>query len=389
VKAAAARSTEGATLDAVRQVARDVRGALGKVPPDLAFFFLSSHHAPEMEEAVALLAKELKARHLIGCSGEAIIGGAEEMELVPAMSLWAASLPGAEIRTGHITLEQTPEGFAFPGLPEIPEEPASLILLGEPHSFPVDDFIARLGEDCPRLQVLGGMASGARSPGENRLFLGPEVITDGAVAAAIWGRVRVRPLVSQGCRPFGKRLVVTKADQNLILELGGKPAFEKLREQLEAMKPSERALLDRGLHLGIAVDAKKEHHDRGDFLVRGVMGISRENGALVVTDHVKPGTTVQFHLRDADTASEDLQALLEEAKRSSLHPLGALLFSCNGRGRRMFETPSHDAGSVARSLGALPLAGFFAAGEIGPIGGRNFLHGFTASLALFEELETE
>ncbi|MBI4602444.1 MAG: FIST C-terminal domain-containing protein, partial [Planctomycetes bacterium] len=344
---------------------------------------------PRIEEAVERIARELEPRQLIGCSAEGVIEGCRELELEPALSLWAASLPGSEVVSAHVSAEQTTDGLVFHGVPAVPEGPATMLIIGDPFTFPAHDFIERLAEDRAELQVLGGMASGGRSPGSSRLILGPKVVRDGAAVAVISGRARVRPVVSQGCRPFGKHLVVTRAEQNVIFELGGAPALEKLREQLAGLTPAEKKLLERGLHLGIAIDARRREQRRGDFLVRNVAGYSTESGALVVTDLVRPGTTVQFHLRDAETASEDLHLLLREARGSGPRAKGGILFTCNGRGRRLFTVPHHDAARVAGELGAIPLAGFFAAGEIGPVGGKSFLHGFTASLALFEEAEED
>lgn len=380
-------SVELDSVQAAHQVVAAVHKQLGGATVDIAFVFISHQHAPELEEAFAALAAGLKARHLVGCTAESIIGGKLEHEGHAAITLWAASMPKARLETSHITLEQTADGFAFLGIPEIPEGPATMILLPEPFSFPTDEFLKRLREDHPALEVLGGMASAARSPGENRLFCGTELLVDGAVCMLLSGGARVRPLVSQGCRPFGKSFVVTRAEKNLIRELGGKPALEKLSAELKELSPDERAMLDRGLHVGLAIDASKREHKRGDFLVRNVLGASREDGSVVVADMVRPGTTIQFHLRDVETASEDLELLLRAASSAAAPPRGALLFSCNGRGTRMFEVPNHDTSCVARELGELPLAGFFAAGEIGPVGGENFLHGFTASIALFEEVE--
>jgi len=385
MKVTCATSLNADSLEAAREVVRAVSGGLGGARPDLAFLFVSRHHVPLLEEILAGLHGNIDARHLLGSTGEGIIGGRLEHENRPALALWASVLPNVEIASGHVVTEPTPEGPVFHGTPQLPEEPATLLLLGEPFSFDAEAFISRLSEDAPALQVVGGLSSGARVPGENRLVWNGDVFVDGAVALTLSGAIRVRALVSQGCRPFGRRLVVTKAESNLILELGGRPAVEKLNDQLSELPADERVLLQRGLHLGLAVDARKETHRRGDFLVRNVLGYAPEKGALLVTDVVRPGTTVQFHLRDADTASEDLERLLCRARESGWKPLGALLFSCNGRGSKLFHRSNHDAEAVNRNLGDVPLAGFFAAGEIGPVGGRSFLHGFTASLALFED----
>ena len=334
---------------------------------------------------MSILARGLSARHLAGLTAESIVGGKFEYEEKPAFTLWAAALGEANVSSGHITFEPAGDGFTLLGLPDVPSGPATMLVLADPYTFPAEHFLARMAQDYPELLLVGGMASGAGAPGESRLFCNGETLDGGAVGMVVSGGVRVRALVSQGCRPFGKHLVITKADRNCILQLGGKPALEKLAEQVGELTIPERSLLQRGLHLGVAMDARKRQHHRGDFLVRNVIGFVKDQGAILVTDVVKPGMTVQFHLRDAETASEDLHLLLKEARASGVQPLGGLLFSCNGRGSRMFEVPHHDAAAIAQVLGEFPLAGFFAAGEIGPIGGKNFLHGFTASLALFEE----
>jgi small ligand-binding sensory domain FIST len=383
IAAAASRAPDAG--QAALEAAAGIEKALGGAGVDLAFIFASMHHAERLPEVVSTVRGKLRPAHLAGATGESIIAGGVEIESSPALALWAASAPGATVYSSWMSPQSTPEGLAFSGSPRIPHGPADMILLADPFTFPADAYLERMGADHPELGVLGGMASGGQKPGECRLVHGSDVHDSGAVAAVVSGKLRVRPLVSQGCRPFGKHLVVTRSDGNAILELGGAPAIQKLSEEMRGLSAIERTLLGRGLHLGIATDARKRKHQRGDFLVRNIIGIIKDSGGIVVADVVKPGTTVQFHLRDAETASEDLHALLQEARTGGRCPAGALLFTCNGRGSRMFDIPNHDAGSVARELGPLPVAGFFAAGEIGPVGGRNFLHGFTASVALFEE----
>jgi len=199
------------------------------------------------------------------------------------------------------------------------------------------------------------------------------------------GPVRIRHVVSQGCRPIGRPFIVTKAQDNVLLELGGRPAFDQLREVYQQLAPADQQLVQRGLHVGQVINEYQEQFDRGDFLVRNVQGIDSARGSIAIGDFVRVGQTVQFHIRDAATADEDLEALLSAAAEQSSGPTaGALVFTCNGRGTRLFPEPHHDAQAVARRWPGLPTAGFFAQGEIGPIGGKNFLHGFTASIALFE-----
>ncbi len=214
-----------------------------------------------------------------------------------------------------------------------------------------------------------------------------KVIEDGAVGCLFSGGVRFRTVVSQGCRPIGRTFVITKADRNVIQELGGRPALERLGEVFETLPEEDRDLARRALHVGRVTDEHKIEFRRGDFLVRNVLGADEEHGALAIADLVRRGQTVQFHVRDAATAGEDLRALLgEQASFLRDHPArGALLFSCNGRGTRLFPVPDHDVTAVRHGLGEVPVAGFFAGGEIGPVGGQNFLHGFTASVVLLCE----
>ena len=261
-----------------------------------------------------------------------------------------------------------------------------MLLLGEPFSFPADELIRRLNEDRPGVPVLGGMASGGVAPGENRLLLGTQVFSHGAVAALVHGDVRIRSVVSQGCRPIGKPFVVTKSEANVIHELGGVAALVRLQEVFETLTEQDRLLVRHGLHVGRVLSEYQDKFVRGDFLVRNVIGADPKSGAIAIGDFVRPGQTVQFHIRDEQTADEDLRELLKTAAEpgGDNRSRGALLFTCNGRGTRLFSSADHDVRCVRQALGEIPVAGFFAQGEIGPIGGNNFLHGFTASIAVFE-----
>jgi small ligand-binding sensory domain FIST len=303
------------------------------------------------------------------------------------MALWLAALPDASIAPMHLQFEKTAEGPTVVGWPDdLPDAwpaGAALIVLGEPFSFPADWLLERLNEDRPGVPVVGGMASGAHAPGGNRLVLNRQVFDRGAVAAMVHGPVRIQTVVSQGCRPVGRAFVVTKAEQNVILELSGKPPLAQLQEVFDALPPADQRLVQQGLHVGRVINEYQDQFQRGDFLVRNCIGADRNTGALAIGDYVRPGQTVQFHVRDAQTADEDLRELLGSARQPSAAAQGALLFTCNGRGTRMFGQADHDAGMLAELLGGIPTAGFFAQGELGPIGGKNFVHGFTASMALF------
>ena len=258
------------------------------------------------------------------------------------------------------------------------------MLLGEPFSFPADVLLAEVNEKQPGKPVIGGMASGFFSPGENRVFLNRDVYSIGAVGVLLQGAIRVESVVSQGCRPIGEPLVITKCERNVIQQLRGEPALKHVHDIYESSSTHEQAAMQQGLNLGRVIDEYKDDFEQGDFLVRNIENVVPDEGSIVVTDFVRAGQTVQFHLRDAEAADGEMKQLLARKRDSTTaQPTAGLLFTCNGRGSRMFETLHHDATVINDVIGEVPLAGFFAMGEIGPIGGTNFVHGFTASIALF------
>jgi small ligand-binding sensory domain FIST len=382
---ASALSTLSDAQAAVAEASRQAREALGATA-DLAVVFVSPLLGPDLAMIAAEVRRLTGTRHLIGATGESIVGVGREIEGAPALSVWLASLPGVTIRPMHLRFERSPDGGRFVGWPDdLPLEwpkGSAMLCLGEPFTFPADVLLERLGQDQPGVPVMGGMASGAHAPGENFVLLDDQALDNGAAAVLLDGPFELRAVVSQGCRPIGRPMVITKAQQQVIAELGGKPALAALGDALDTlgdqpMPPSN------ALHLGRVINEYQEKFDRGDFLVRNLIGADRESGAIAVGDFVRTGQTVQFHIRDAAAADEELRAMLTQVRSSGAAPAGALLFTCNGRGTRLFDVPDHDAAAVAEVLGPLPLAGFFAQGEIGPVGGKNFVHGFTASLALF------
>ena len=380
---AAALSTLPKTADAVEEVCRRAGDELA-ARPDLAMVFFSSHHVPNAETIAAEIRRRLSVGSLLGCSGESIVGNDREIEGDAALALWLAALPDVSLHHLQLDFERTPEGGTVAGWPgDLPETwPAgsALLLLADPFSFPADWLLERLNEDQPGVPVLGGMASGASSPGRNRLILNERVLSAGAVGTLVHGEIDIRAVVSQGCRPIGRHYVVTKAEQNVILELSGKPPLLQLQEVFDQLPPRDQQLVQHGLHVGRVINEYQDRFERGDFLVRNCVGADRDTGALAIGDYVRPGQTVQFHVRDSQTADEDLRELLAQADGGA----AALLFTCNGRGTRLFDEPNHDAGVLREVLGKIPVAGFFAQGEMGPIGGKNFLHGFTASAAIFQ-----
>lgn len=387
IRCAVAVSTAPGIDAALREAAALAAERLGG-PADIAVAFVSSSHGDAIRPALEGLDDLVGARAVIGGTAEAILADGREIEAEPAVAIWLARLPGAEIVPFALEHERTPDGGMFVGWPAALDEPwpegAALVLLADPFSFPVDALIARLAEDHPGVPIVGGMASGGGHPGSNTLVVGPRTYDSGAVGFLVGGRARVRPVVSQGCRPIGRPLVITKSEENCIVELGGRPALERLREIYGDLDPTDRQLVRNSLHVGRVASEYQDSFQRGDFLVRNVVGADPESGVIAVGDVVRTGQTIQFHVRDATSAHDDLASLLARARDAGASPAGALVFSCNGRGSRLFAEPDHDARCLETAFGPIPAAGFFAQGEIGPIGSRNCLHGFTASIALFE-----
>ncbi len=384
---ASALSTTPDTATALADVCHAARERL-ETTPDLAVLFATHHHAAGFATLPAQACDFLGTENLIGCAAESVASIGREVEDTPGMVLWLAKLPSVSFWPMHLQYERAPEGGGFSGWSETVPRPwpagSTLLLLGEPYSFPADVLLTRLNEDYPNVTVVGGMASGGAGPGRNRVFMGRETFAEGAVAMLLSGSLRVRSIVSQGCRPIGKHFVITKAERNIVYELGGRPAMERFEEVYNELPARERELIASGLHLGRVVSEYQDRFEQGDFLVRNVIGADRDSGAMAIGDWVRPGQTVQFHVRDAETADGELRHLLSQAKHDQPPPRGALMFTCNGRGTRLFSQPHHDASAIQETLGEVPLAGFFAQGEIGPVGGKCFLHGLTASIALFE-----
>jgi small ligand-binding sensory domain FIST len=376
-------STSESAWEAATQAARAARGgALGRAEVDLAFIFLSPAHLDEAAAAAEAVREELAPRHLLGCVAEGVLAGARELERDPAVAVWAGALPGAEIECFHVAAVQTDEGIALAGFPEL-DDPGLVALLVDLFTFPVGSFLTRLNETHERIPLVGGIAAGGRRPGTQALILDDAVHADGAVGAVVSG-LPVLTIVSQGCRPIGREAVVTRCEGNVVYELAGKQALERLREEISALSSEEQALAARGLLAGLVIDENRPQYDTGDFLMRGLLGADEATGALALGETVRVGQTLRFFVRDAASADADLRQALADTPRPA-RPAGALLFTCNGRGTNMFPEPDHDARVVTDMLRTDALAGFFCGGEIGPVGGKAFLHGFTATLAVFLE----
>ena len=377
------------TVEAAAEAAQHARAGLD-AHCDLAFVFASSEHLAMAKWLISEVHERLSPRALIGCGAGGTVADGREMEGGPSVVVWGASLPGAELETMHLTAERDGEGFRLLGLPESLAGPAdedrageeSVIALCDPFSFPAEELLAAVEHSRPGAPLLGGLSS-AMFAGGAVLIQDGEVHTDGAVAVRLRGP-RLLPCVSQGAGPVGPEMTITSAEANLIAELAGKPAMERLGEVIAELPLPERDLAAAGVLIGLVIDENRPEYERGDFLVRPIIGADRTSGAIAVGERVRVGQTVRLHFRDATSADEDLRDALR-AGAQTLGPAGAagaLLFTCNGRGSHMFDVPDHDASAIQDQLG-VPTAGFFCAGEIGPVAARSFLHGFTATIAVF------
>jgi len=376
---------EGAFDEAIRFLEAGLDGE----PPDLLLAFASPHHAQDLPD----LARLARSRHpgalLAGCTGRGVIGGAREAEEGPALSITGAVLPGVACRGFHLEMAGLPDPdtgsadwhrIAGTG----PRARPKFLLLADPFTFDADALITGLDRAYPRAPKFGGLVSGGDAPGEHHLLLGGEVHRSGAVVVAFTGDIEVDTVIAQGCRPVGPPMLVTRCRGGVLLELDrGKP-LEVMAGIYEELGPRDRELMRHSLFLGIDMREERVEYDPGELLVRNITGADPETGAIAVGEVLRPVQAVQFVLRDAAAAAEDLARMLEVRRMTGApRPEGALLFSCTGRGAGLFGRPDHDTGLFEEKLGPAALGGFFCNGEIGPVGRSTFLHGYTSAFALF------
>lgn len=369
---------------AVSEVADELDERLDGARPDLLFLFTTHHHGGDLARISADLVEATGAADAAGCTGAWAAGSGQELEHRAGLSVLAATLPDTSVDV--LRLAPPGEGgWETEQLPVVDPEEDGLVLLADPFTFPVPTFLAEVAEAFPGLTVAGGLASGGIAPGQNILYAGGDPVNSGAVAVVLRGATRLVTAVSQGCRPIGPPLVATRVEGNAIFELKGQPAAKVLFEVLESLEERDRELFQSGAFIGRAVDPSRSSFRPGDLLVRNIMGLDPSRHAIAVADGgFRNGSTFQFMVRDGASAEAEMASVLEVAGLETLgQAAGGLLFTCGGRGQAMFGRPHHDAGAIEAAFGpAFPLAGFAANGEIGPVGGRPFLHGFTASTAI-------
>ncbi len=364
--------------DALEEALESVQAALDGAAPHLLVAFAHAEYTDHLSRLVRGVHGRYPETVLIGCSADGMIGGGAEVEDQPALSLTAAVLPGVELHPFHLdgTPETWRERIAFSG-----ERAPAFLLLADPFVCPIDDTVRWLDSVYPACTKAGGLASGGVQPGSTALIIGDSLVRTGAVGVALHGNVEVDTILAQGCRPIGTPMFVTRAEDDVILELDGRPALQAIETTYAQLPPADQKLFRDALFLGLVADPTRQSYGRGDFLVRNILGIDPDLGALAVSAEVEENQVVQLHVRDAETSAADLAEMLE--RYTGPAPSGALLFSCLGRGQGLYGHPDHDSDAFRRRFGDVALGGFFGNGEIGPVGGRTHVHGYTSAFALF------
>ncbi len=350
------------------------------------FVFASADYQPMLPDFLELVQLHGHVPTLVGCSGSGLIATSVEAESTSGFSLLFLNLPGTTLTPftfDQATAESlsTPQAWREAAGPHAKDVEA-WIALGNPMTLPIDDWLVQWNAAFPGVPMIGGLASGGQDGTEVFVFHDRHLV-ESCVALGFRGGVRIHSIVSQGCRPIGEPLTITGVEQNIVTSLGSRPAFERLTETFETLPADDRAHAAGNLFAGLAMSEYIDEFKTGDFLVRNLIAADPSSGALAIGAHPRVGQTLQFQLRDRHSAAEDLNRMLLQKLRTGVQPFASLVFSCTGRGRNLFGTPHHDAVALKEHFGPMASAGFFCNGEIGPVGGKNFVHGYTASIALF------
>jgi len=377
---------------AVQEASEQITHQLGSDHADLTVIFVAPQYREFYDKVPDLLNRYLKPGMLFGCSGGGIIGNAEEVEQQAAFSITSAKMPGVKIQPIYSETKELPNQDTSPSVwrewlnVNIEDQP-HFVFLADPFSFRGEEFLAGIDFAYPNAKKVGGLASGAQSLGGNALYLGDKIYNNGLIGVALSGDIEVDTIVAQGCRPIGEPMKITDCQDTLLKKLDDKPTLEVLQELNETLSDSDKKLLQTSLFLGIEMDPMKDDPKQGDFLIRNLMGVDRESGALAIGAMLRAGQLVQFHLRDKQMSAEDLDMMLTRylSQGHAENASGALLFSCLGRGKYLYGEANHDTNMFRNKLGEIPLGGFFCNGEIGPVGNTTFLHGYTSSFGIFRK----
>jgi small ligand-binding sensory domain FIST len=371
--------------------AEQVRHQLDAPQVSLGLVFMAPRFFPHAGQVLEILRVHAQVPLLAGCSGQGLVVGSQEIEQNPGLTLGLYSLPNAELKAVRFTQKQVEEsnGAAYWRLETgiEPEQTNGWLVFGDPFHLDPDSWLRTWNESYSAVPTIGGLASGDFTAQATQVYLNGDVFDDGGVAISVGGGVSLVGVTSQGCTPIGETWTLTRVEQNMIHEIGNRPAYEVLAETFNKLSPEEQRKARGYLFIGLVVNEYLEEFHRGDFLVRNLIGADPRSGSIAVGALPRMGQTVQFQRRSAAAATEDMEILLTRARDELAGRIifGGCLCSCNGRGQGLFGSPNHDAQMIQGQLGPMGLAGFFCNGEIGPVGQKAFLHSYTASLALFVE----
>lgn len=376
--------SEQVVIEAARDTLHDIGGHV-----TCAFVFASAEYRPYLTEFLELIQLHGHVPVIAGCSASGLVGTAEEAEGAIGFSLLFLHLPSTKIHIvslDAVQMESLEGAEAWHEATGVgPRNVDAWIALDNPLSNPAEAWLSEWNAAYPDIPTVGGLASGGREGDDIFVFKDREFV-ESAVAIGFSGGVRLHTVVSQGCRPIGEPLTVTGAQRNIITSLGSRPAYERLVETIEGLSPLEKGIAAEGnLFAGLAMSEYVEEFKTGDFLVRNLLAADPDSGAIALGALPRVGQTLEFQLRDRESAHQDLHRLLRRRKIEGVRPFASLLFSCTGRGTRLFNSLHHDAGALVQHFGQHPSSGFFCNGEIGPVGGRSFVHGYTASIALLAD----
>ena len=411
MKWASAVSSHPSLELALREVIERVLTQL-ETAPNLAIIFISSAFASEYSRVLPLLKGPLGGAHIIGCSGSGVIGVTRaghlvEVEETAGISLTVAYLPDVTIQGFHLSIDELPDLDSPPSewteiFGVLPADKPNFLLMADPFASGMNDLLQGLDFAYPESVKLGGLAgieSISRSCG---LFCGQQLYRQGVIGVALSGNITIDTIVAQGCRPIGPTFRVVESDRNVVTKVAAQAPdneaaeqtpLEALQELFQDLDDTDRQLAQESLFIGLAQSSFKQALEQGDFLIRNLVGVDPKVGAIAIADRIRPGQRIQFHLRDAHTAKDELATLLATYQLNhqgrSTPPSGALLFACNGRGTSLFDAPNCDVEQFSRQVGPVPLGGFFCNGEIGPVGKTTFLHGFTSVFGICRELDRQ
>lgn len=397
MKWASASSTDSSTTSAVDACTRDLRNQMGGADVDLLLVFVSNEHRARFPMVPTLLRPRFPGAVILGCSAQGIVGGGRELEHTCAISLVAANLPDATLTVFRSETTALPDADAPPQawhsqlrLAPI-DGPRYFIVLADPFSTNIEGITTGLDYAYPGSLAIGGLASAARRPGQNVLYLNDDVYDRGVVGVSLHGNIAVDTLVAQGCRPIGKPAKITGCHGTLISALDGKPALVYLQELADELPAQDRQLMQTSLFVGFHMNPVESGDPQHHYLIRNLTGVDAGSGSIAVGEVPTPGQIIQFHLRDKHASAADLEQHLRRFQQEQTRHeyQGALLFTCLGRGKHLYGTANHDTAMFAAHLGDIPVGGFFCNGEIGPVAGATYVHGYTSSFGLFRSIQGE